>query len=124
MGQHCARWALSEPKSGQVGTIGGGCGQRVDLDTLSYGKSGRFLETIDKIKGSSGQLGSPNQPTLNKVGTIGAKIKPKLSKVGIIGVWTHYRMADSSRLSTKSRGPVGNLGAFKPNSIPSLLQKH
>ena len=45
-----------------MGTIGGGCGPRVDLDTLSYGKSGRFLDTIDKIKGSSGQLGlKPNE---------------------------------------------------------------
>ena len=51
-----AKWALSGPQSGQVGTIGGGCGPRVDLDTLSYGQNGRFLDTIDKIKGSSGQL--------------------------------------------------------------------
>ena len=42
-----------------MGTIGGGCGPRVDLDTLSYGKSGRFLDTIDKIKGSSVSDGEP-----------------------------------------------------------------
>ena len=39
---------------GQVGTIGGGYGPRVDLGTLSKGENGRFLDTIDKFKGSSG----------------------------------------------------------------------
>ena len=55
--QNLAKWALSWVDLGQVGTIGGGCGPRVDLDALSKGENGRFLDTIDKIKGSSGQLG-------------------------------------------------------------------
>ena len=54
--QNFAKWALSGPKSSQVGTIGGGGGPGVDLDALSKGESGRFLDTVDKIKGSSGQL--------------------------------------------------------------------
>ena len=33
------------------------CGPRVDLDKQSCNKNGRFLGTIDEIKGSSGQLG-------------------------------------------------------------------
>ena len=43
-------------KKCKVGTIGGGCGPSVDLDTLSKGENGRFFDTVDKIKGSSGQL--------------------------------------------------------------------
>ena len=42
-----AKWALSG-----VDVVQGW----IDLDTLSYGKSGRFLDTVDKIKGSTGQL--------------------------------------------------------------------
>ena len=42
------------PISGQVGTIGG---PRVDLDTLSKGENGRFLDTVDKIEGSGWQFG-------------------------------------------------------------------
>ena len=37
-----------------MGIIGGIYGPRVDLDTLSHGESGRFFDTIVKIKGSSG----------------------------------------------------------------------
>ncbi len=44
------------PTSGQVGTIGGAYGSQVELDTLSNGAKGGFLDTIDEVKGSSGQL--------------------------------------------------------------------
>ena len=58
------------PVSGQVGSIGGTCGPRVDLDTLPKGENGLCIDTIDNIKGSSVQRGllhwndviSPNDP--------------------------------------------------------------
>ena len=50
-----------------------------------------------------------------------------MDRVSTIGVWTHYpiaKMDDSSKPSIKLKGPVGNLGAFGPSSIPAPVQKH
>ena len=43
--QNYAKWALSVPNAGQVGTSGGGAGPRVDLDTRSNCENWRSLNT-------------------------------------------------------------------------------